>query len=308
MHSLLLHIGMLLQQQAQQIDWAEVEGYLWLAGTGLLLVLLAAALALVFVRRYRDELSAFLSWLDDRASTLAPGLWRAMRRRFSLRAWHGLSLTVAALLILVLTYGFVEVTDGWMNEEALYRIDRGVAQALQGTLTAATITLFRWLTYTADFRTVLILSLGIGTLLLLRKERWRLLALVLAFGAGQGVLWLMKWGFGRARPEGHLTSAAGGSFPSGHTFTGTVFYGFLIYLVWRWTPRRWLRYTATLLLTLLILGIALSRVVLSVHWVSDVLGGLLVGLAWLLCSLIIARAVQEVYGSPPRVASPAGDV
>lgn len=305
MHLLLLHIGML---QQTQVDWAEIEGYLWLAGTGLLVVLFVLALAFIFARRYRGELADLLSRLDDKVSTVAPGFWRAMRRRFSLETWHGFSLTVAVVLILVLTYGFVEVTESWMQEEVLYRIDQGVSQALQGTLTATTLTLFRLLTYTADFRTVLVLGLGLGVLLLVRKERWRFLALVLALGVGQGVLWLMKWGFGRARPEGHLTSAAGGSFPSGHTFTGTVFYGFVIFLVWRWTPRQWLRYTATLLLTLLILGIALSRVVLSVHWVSDVLGGLLVGLAWLLCSFIIARAAQEIYGSPARVASPAGDV
>lgn len=303
---LLLNIGPRLQQA--QVEWAEVEGYLWLAGTTLLVVLLVAALALIFARRYRGELANLLSRLDDKMSTAAPGFWRAMRRRFSLKAWHGLTLTVAVVLILVLTFGFVEVTEGWMDEEALYRVDRGVSQALQGTLTAATITLFRLLTYTADFRTVLVLGLGLGALLLVRKERWRFLALFLALGVGQGVLWLMKWGFGRARPEGHLTSAAGGSFPSGHTFTGTVFYGFLIFLVWRWTPRRWLRYTAALLLTLLILGIALSRVVLSVHWVTDVLGGLLVGLAWLLCSFIIARGLQEIYSSPRQTVSAADDI
>ncbi len=290
-----------------RISASELAGYLWIGGAVLLLGLLVLGLTYVVARRYRDELGGLLGRVDELLSAHFPRFWRLVRRRFSLEAWHGLELTAAVLLIFISTYAFVVVADGWMDREVLYRLDRAVKRALSGTLTSTTITAFRYFTFAADFRTVLVIGLGLSAVLYLRRERWRLLALVLAVGVGQGVLWGLKFAYERVRPTGHLAVAAGPSFPSGHTFTAAVFYGFLIFLVWRWDLPPAVRYAATGVFSLLILGAALSRVVLSVHWVTDVLGGLLVGLAWLLASLLITRAL-EFYRAPAEAYRTADDV
>jgi membrane protein DedA with SNARE-associated domain/membrane-associated phospholipid phosphatase len=79
------------------------------------------------------------------------------------------------------------------------------------------------------------------------------------------------------RPTNILDSFA---FPSGHTSISTVTYGFLAVIIARelQPARRWVPYTGA---ALVIVPIALSRLYLGVHWVTDVLGGLTLGLFWL---------------------------
>jgi undecaprenyl-diphosphatase len=95
--------------------------------------------------------------------------------------------------------------------------------------------------------------------------------------------WLLKWLVARRRPRGGPFA-----FPSGHVFTSVVFFGVVIYLLWtRDVARPW-RMAGTAVCGLLIVGIALSRMYLRFHWLTDVLGGLSGGAAYLLIALAIA--------------------
>lgn len=98
------------------------------------------------------------------------------------------------------------------------------------------------------------------------------------------VFTLTKWIVSRPRPR---LSPYG--FPSAHTFGAVVFFGGLIYLLWTIELSRVWRWTGTVLLALLILGVAVSRIYLRAHWVSDVLGGFAGGAAYLLFFLLAAE-------------------
>nr|WP_256522448.1 phosphatase PAP2 family protein [Halobacillus sp. A5] len=93
----------------------------------------------------------------------------------------------------------------------------------------------------------------------------------------------LKAAFGRERPDLlEQYDGTGFSFPSGHTTGSAVFYGFLIYLILispLTKPAKWL---INLGLIVIILLISLSRVYLSVHYLTDILGGLALGFSWLL--------------------------
>lgn len=92
----------------------------------------------------------------------------------------------------------------------------------------------------------------------------------------------LKMIFQRPRPaDPWLVHETGFSFPSGHSMVSMAFYGFLIYLVWRCVTNQKLKYTLTAVLGVLILLIGLSRIYLGVHYVTDVLGGFLIGLCYL---------------------------
>jgi undecaprenyl-diphosphatase len=78
-------------------------------------------------------------------------------------------------------------------------------------------------------------------------------------------------------------------FPSAHTFGAVVFFGGVIYLLWTMEMRPIWRWTGTVLLVLLILGVAVSRLYLRAHWLSDVAGGLTGGAAYLLFFLLAAE-------------------
>ena len=88
--------------------------------------------------------------------------------------------------------------------------------------------------------------------------------------------------FHRPRPaDPWLVQETGLSFPSGHSMVSMAFYGFLIYLVWRCVRNKKTRNILTAVLGALILLIGLSRIYLGVHYVTDVLGGFLIGLCYL---------------------------
>ena len=74
--------------------------------------------------------------------------------------------------------------------------------------------------------------------------------------------------------------AFGASYPSGHSTQSAAIYGFLAVLCWRSARRsvRWIGASGAILLVGLV---GFSRLYLGVHWLSDVLGGLLLGASWL---------------------------
>jgi undecaprenyl-diphosphatase len=75
--------------------------------------------------------------------------------------------------------------------------------------------------------------------------------------------------------EGHLVS--GNSYPSGHVMRAVVVYGLIAFVVYRLSPRGWVRRLAIPAAAVMISAVAFDRLYLAVHWESDVVGGLLVG-------------------------------
>ena len=91
----------------------------------------------------------------------------------------------------------------------------------------------------------------------------------------------VKQVFRRERPNIlSLVDISGFSFPSGHSMVSSSFYGFLVYLIYKYCKSKW-RYFGIAILTFLILFIGISRIYLGVHYASDVIGGFALGLVWL---------------------------
>ncbi|SEH18462.1 undecaprenyl-diphosphatase [Sphingopyxis sp. YR583] len=90
---------------------------------------------------------------------------------------------------------------------------------------------------------------------------------------------LLKLAFGRARPDliDHLDHQTSYSYPSGHATNAAVVYLLLTWL----TPPRWRPYAWTLAAAMIILN-GFSRIMLGVHWASDIVGGTMLGAAFAL--------------------------
>ena len=107
---------------------------------------------------------------------------------------------------------------------------------------------------------------------------------------------LLKLGFGRARPDliDHLDHQTSFSYPSGHATSAAVVYLLLAWLV----PPRWRRAAWSLAGAMIVLN-GFSRIMLGVHWASDILGGTMLGAAFALLGAWWARL-------PPRQAGTSG--
>ncbi len=94
---------------------------------------------------------------------------------------------------------------------------------------------------------------------------------------------IIKFIMQRPRPtEFKIIEETGYSFPSGHSMVSLAFYGYLIYLIYKYINNKHLKRTLIIILSVLICIIGVSRIYLGVHYTSDVLGGFLISFAYLI--------------------------
>ncbi|WP_395243920.1 phosphatase PAP2 family protein [Agromyces sp. MMS24-K17] len=158
---------------------------------------------------------------------------------------------------------------------------------------------------------VIVIPLGTAALLLVLRRPWAALYFVLASALSALIVQLLKEFFARERPPDMLVTSDFGSFPSGHVANAATIAVALGVIV----PRAWV-WIAGAAYTVLM---AISRTYLGVHWVTDTLGGLLVGagaallvwavlavplererLAWAARAAERAGAEAQAHVTPPR--------
>jgi undecaprenyl-diphosphatase len=147
---------------------------------------------------------------------------------------------------------------------------------------------------------------AVAALVLAFERRWRPATLVVvAVGGGLAVNALMKLAFHRARPsfDDPVLTLATYSFPSGHVAGSTIFYGLAVATVFaRTTNPRW-RALAVVGALLAIALVAFSRMLLGVHFLSDVVAAFAEGIVWLTLSF---GALAAFWPDPQdRAAGPA---
>ena len=104
---------------------------------------------------------------------------------------------------------------------------------------------------------------------------------------------LLKRILQRPRPtEYRIIEESGYSFPSGHSMISMAFYCYLIYLIYKYVENKNVKWILISLLSVLICFIGISRIYLGVHYTSDVLGGFLISISYL---VIYISAVNNVF-------------
>lgn len=189
-------------------------------------------------------------------------------------------LAIMALLLITLAWLTLKLFEQFSMTPPLARLDHSTYQLLQGLRTP-------W----GDQVMVVVSQLGDGvvqgvlaaavTLWLLWRRSWLAAGHWLAAALFAAVAaWSLKQGLQLPRPQALYEGAMSFGFPSAHTLLATCLYGFLSVLIARELPRqwRWLCYGGA---WLIILAIAFSRLYLGAHWLSDVLGALLLGSLWI---------------------------
>ncbi|QNK64144.1 phosphatase PAP2 family protein [Pedobacter sp. PAMC26386] len=146
----------------------------------------------------------------------------------------------------------------------------------------------KWISWFGAFPVPLFMGLLVAITFYLFKLRREALFVMLTFISG-AISTIIKILVNRPRPTANLVRiveiAKQQSFPSGHTLFYTIFFGFLLVLMWNLKQiNAVLRITVTVISAFLILTIPFSRIYLGAHWFTDVLGGFILGL---ICLYII---------------------
>ncbi len=219
-------------------------------------------------------------------------------RRLDRRKFSGLPLSLLAAGFLYLASVLVGLSLDFLQSDPIVQIDARLAALMRLFWTPGLIQIFTWITALGD--TQLVAALLVLALVWLAWLRRFDLAAGLAVSLGLDLISviILKAGFGRPRSILGYFHETSGSFPSGHATLSVAFFGMLVFILWRLTR---LGALSASFLALLFAGlIGLSRLYLVEHYLSDVLGGWLLGAMCVLVGVAVAEWLYPRWAGAPR--------
>ena len=226
-------------------------------------------------------------------------------------AWNVLLVTAAvgAGIALLLTWIAEEVYDSVKAADGLSSLDEPVLELAVSLRTPHNVAIARFIT---DLGGVIGLTVITAAIVVIMTVRWRSRTPVLLLSIGTAGSLLMtavgKDLVGRARPP--VTSAippyeTSPAFPSGHALNNTVVACLVAYLLLLHLTSLLWRIVSIALAVLWFVTIGLTRVFLGYHWLTDVIAGWLLGLAWTAMVITCHRlylTVRREHSTPPPAA------
>lgn len=229
----------------------------------------------------------------------ASWFWDALKRLRRERPSY-LILAVALLVGAASARLLIELIEQLIFKEKLGTVDRWVFQALQTVRTESAAAFFTATTRLGDAWMLIAAALAGVAVLLVARRRLEAIAITATFALAAASVAVMKVALQRARPDTalHLVAADGPAFPSGHASLSVVVYVLLAYLVARPLKSvRW-RYVVFGAAAMLSFAIGLSRLVLGVHWLSDVLAGYALAGMWVAIAIIAIEFMRYFRPAP----------
>jgi len=219
----------------------------------------------------------------DRQGTYLQRGWKFVRARFDPKSHLGLGLTIRLLLCAIGIWAFSGLLDAVLDNETLVRTDRLIAAWFTAHDTPTGRATFNVITQLGSPVVWALMAIG-AIYLWFAHEHALLVSWVAANLGGKALEYVIKNTVHRSRPEYSAAYLHGQSysFPSVHTMGSTICYLMIAYIIAS-RPRvsRRAGIIVHLVAIAIIATVALSRLYLVVHYLSDVLGGAAAGLAWL---------------------------
>ncbi len=212
---------------------------------------------------------------------------KLLNDRISTTVFTGLPLTVLVIVCLILLSTFVGITEQVVTSAPITKIDVAFSNFLYHLRTPALAQLFFAITWVANQLTIIVLGALSLLYLYIKKERDYLYSLALIFLGSETSVYFIKIFINRPRPLADIAYyvETSRSFPSGHASIAIAFYGFTTYYMIRHVYKNNNKSIVIFIGTTLITLIGFSRIYLGVHFLSDVLGGFLIGGLWLVMGI-----------------------
>lgn len=222
------------------------------------------------------------------------GLPNSLARRTDPTQRYGLRLTLAVVGMVLVAVPFSFLLFQVLLDGPITRFDGDLADRLNAWVherdgVVPTLQAISWM----GRPPVLWLVTGLSVLYTWRHGAHRLTVFLVATTAGGAIMsTAIKLLVNRPRPEvDHpIITAFGKSFPSGHALSSTVVYGAVLLTFLPLLAGR-IRHAVVATTVALVLAIGMSRLLLGVHFFSDVAGGFVLGLAW----LVLATSIFEIW-------------
>lgn len=218
-----------------------------------------------------------------------PYYFRKQKKEFH---YQNIVIPITSIICL---YIFTKLYEGIVYEGSILKVDLWFNQAMVGLHTPVFTSMAVFFS-TVGGTTITPILITIAIVALFLMKRWRFGLLSVAAIAGSTILQtIFKNGLDRVRPTNSLETIVQGvyqgGFPSGHAITATVFFCLLVYSYKGDIKHRGTKYTVITLFTSFFVIIGFSRIYLNVHWFSDVIGGMALGIFWFMLVVLVEKAI-----------------
>lgn len=232
----------------------------------------------------------------DTIDTMLHSIQQFMQKRLERKRISGLPLT-----ILVVSFGYVAllllgIAENVVTSNSIVRADKHIEYWLFALRYSDVVEFFLWVTLLCKIEIVGIVVSTTLILCVLWNKRSYIIPLLLGLLGSGSIVYVGKLVFQRARPEetGVYTETLF-SFPSGHAAIAVTLYGFIAYILSE-NAKHWsVRISASVVTFYVIALIGVSRLYLGVHYFSDIVGGYLLGLLWLMMAIGIREWLHHTY-------------
>jgi membrane-associated phospholipid phosphatase len=217
-----------------------------------------------------------------------PGVFDFIVNRLSLKSFQGLPLTILIISIISNIFLLFDFTEDTINSKEFIAIDSYVAGYLYKYRSEPLAGALYFISGICDTSSVAIIG-AIFCIYFLVAKKFHLAIGILISLLGSGLsIYLGKNIFEIDRPRQYAYHHENYfSFPSGHSTIAVAFYGLLFYFLLRHFTSVKARIKVFISAFIFCMLIGFSRIYLSVHYLSDVLAGYMLGLIWLLLSISI---------------------
>lgn len=210
-----------------------------------------------------------------------------------------LTAGIGGVLVVLLTLAAGSIYDAVEDGDGVSTFDRPVLQQVLGWRSPDLDRYLTWFTHLGGPLGMTIIATAVTGLMMLRwRSRTPLLLMVITVAGSLLMTMVGKAIIGRVRPaqvDAVPPYETSPSFPSGHALNSTAIAGIVAYLVVIHLQRRLAKVLTITLAGLWAVSIGLSRVFLGHHWLTDVMVGWVLGLAWLGVVVTAHRMYLTVY-------------
>jgi len=242
-----------------------------------------------------------------RLSVLANPIYRALRasaaKANTLVGALGIFLVVGLIVAAAGTALFVEVADN-VRSGSTEAFDELVMRWVDAHHLPLLDAVMLEITALGTGIVVLMIVAVAALFLILTRNKYPAILLLASTFGGLVLNAILKLGFDRPRPSVVVAAVHtfSSSFPSGHAMSAAVVYSTVAYLAARLLTQKWAGWLVMTAAMGLIAVIAYSRIYLGVHYPSDVVGGVAIGLAWAAFCMATLEAIQKFWlRRDPRV-------
>jgi len=228
-----------------------------------------------------------------------PRLARFIRQHFDRQSVGGFLITVSFIVLFVCALVVGVLLDMVDRGSGLAELDESISEWGSENATSAAVDVLKAITELGSTSVIIVVLIVVAVIDFVRRRNVEVFAFVAAVGIGQlllnnGLKVLVE----RERPNvGRLVEASGFSFPSGHSAAAAATWSAVALVLGRDrspTTRAVLAAAAALIAG----AVATSRALLGVHWLTDIIAGLIVGWGWFVLVAVVFGGRAQRLGDP----------